>query len=121
MDWKTEIALAEDEANQAFLERNIEKLDELFSEDLLVNSPINRINDKKTLLQLLAKGVIGHISTTIQHELVRRDGDLVTVMGSDRVQNSAQEPVLDRRFTNIWRREGDRWRLWVRHANVIAK
>jgi hypothetical protein len=37
------------------------------------------------------------------------------------VQNSAQEPVLDRRFTNIWRREGDRWRLWVRHANVIAK
>jgi hypothetical protein len=64
MDWKTEIALAEDEANQAFLERNIEKLDELFSEDLLVNSPINRINDKKTLLQLLAKGVIGHISTT---------------------------------------------------------
>jgi ketosteroid isomerase-like protein len=41
-------------------------------------------------------------------------------MGSDTVKNSASEPTLRRRFTNIWRKEGDRWRLYVRHANVIA-
>ena len=57
------------------------RADELFSDDLLVNSPINRVNDKKTLLDLLQRGIVGHVSTTIRHELMRRDGELVIVMG----------------------------------------
>lgn len=119
-DWRAEIAAVEEEANEAFLNKDFDRLDRLFSDELLVNSPINVINDKKQLLRLLRTGVVGHVSTTVQHELIRRDGDLVVVMGSDEVKNSADEPTLQRRFTNIWRREGDRWRLYIRHANVIA-
>ncbi|HEV8239522.1 MAG TPA: nuclear transport factor 2 family protein [Thermoanaerobaculia bacterium] len=119
-EWQNEIATAEREANDAFLNRDLGRLDSLFSDELVVNSPINRVNDKRTLLHLLGTGVIGHVSTEIRHELIRRDGDLVIVMGSDAVKNSHAEPTLHRRFTNIWRREGDHWRLYVRHANVIA-
>jgi len=119
-DWRAEIAAVEEEANEAFLRRDLEKLDQLFSDDLVVNSPINRINDKKKLFELLGSGVIGHVSSTFEHELIRRDGELVLVMGSDRVKNSASEPTLHRRFTNIWRKEDGRWRLYIRHANVIA-
>ncbi|HEY7239757.1 MAG TPA: nuclear transport factor 2 family protein [Burkholderiales bacterium] len=118
--WRSEIVSAENAANQAFLDRDLARLDQLFSDELLVNSPINRINDKKKLLELLGSGVIGHVSSTVQHELIRRDGDLVLVMGADTVQDSPAAPTLRRRFTNIWRREGDRWRLYIRHANVIA-
>jgi ketosteroid isomerase-like protein len=118
--WKTDIAAVEQAANTAFLERDLEQLDALFSDELLVNSPINRINDKKKLLELLGSGAIGHVSSSFRHELMRRDGDLVIVMGADEVRNSAAEPTLHRRFTNIWRKEGDRWRLYIRHANVIA-
>src|ERR1051325_10883956 len=103
-DWRAEIAAVEDEANEAFLRRDLEKLDELCSDDLVVNSPINRINDKKKLFELLGSGVIGHVSSTFEHELIRRDGELVLVMGSDRVKNSESEPTLHRRFTNIWRK-----------------
>ena len=120
VDWKTDIAAVEQLANTAFLERDLEQLDVLFSDELLVNSPINRINDKKKLLELLGTGVIGHVSSEFRHELMRRDGDLVIVMGSDEVKNSASEPTVHRRFTNVWRKEGDRWRLYIRHANVIA-
>jgi ketosteroid isomerase-like protein len=60
------------------------------------------------------------VSTTLQHELMRRDGELAVVMGSDEVRNVADGPLLRRRFTNVWRREGDRWRLFIRHATVIA-
>ena len=119
-DWRAEIAAVEEEANEAFLRRDLAKLDELFSDDLVVNSPINRINDKKKLFELLGSGVIGHVSSTFEHELIRRDGELVLVMGSDAVKNSPSEPTLHRRFTNIWRKEGGRWRLYIRHANVIA-
>jgi ketosteroid isomerase-like protein len=51
---------------------------------------------------------------------MRRDGDLVIVMGSDAVQDSPTDPILRRRVTNVWRREGNRWRLYIRHANLIA-
>jgi ketosteroid isomerase-like protein len=119
-DWQSEIAAVEQDANDAFLHRDVERLERLFSDDLLVNSPVNVVSDKKKVLDLLRSGVIGHVSSTIHHEVIRRDGDLVIVMGFDAVKNAADEPVLQRRFTNVWRREGDRWRLYVRHANVIA-
>jgi hypothetical protein len=110
----------EEAANAAFLNRDFGRLDELFSDELLVNSPINIVNTKSKLLELLNTGVIGHVSSEFKHELIRRDGDLVIVMGSDTVKNSHTEPPLRRRFTNNWRREGERWRLYVRHANVVA-
>lgn len=119
-NWQTAITAVEEAANAAFLERDLARLDRLFSDELLVNSPINRINDKKTLLELLGSGTIGHVYSKFEHELIRRDGDLVIVMGRDEVKNSASEPTLRRRFTNIWRKESSGWRLFVRHANVIA-
>lgn len=120
-DWRAEIVAVEEAANTAFLERDLARLDELFSDELLVNSPINIVNTKPKLLELLGAGVIGHVSSAFKHELIRRDGDLVIVMGSDTVKDTPSEPSLRRRFTNIWRKEGDRWRLYIRHANVIAK
>lgn len=102
-DWRAEIVAVEETANAAFLSRDLAQLDQLFSEELLVNSPINIVNTKPKLLELLGSGVIGHVSSSFKHELIRRDGDLVM-----------------RRFTNIWRKEGERWRLYVRHASVVA-
>jgi len=118
--WRHEIADAEREASDAFLNRDLGQLDRLFSDELVVNSPINVVSDKQKILQLLGTGIIGHVFSEIRHELIRRDGDLVVVMGADSVRNSHAGPTLHRRFTNIWRKEGDRWRLYVRHANVIA-
>jgi ketosteroid isomerase-like protein len=120
-DWQAEIAALEEQANDAFLKRDLQRLDELFSDELLVNSPINVVNDKKKILELLGKGVIGHVSTTIHPEVMRKDGELAIVMGSDRVQNSPADAVIRRRFTNVWRREGGRWRLYLRHATVIGQ
>ena len=120
-DWKSEIAALEHAANDAFVARDLARLDQLFSDALIVNSPINVVSDKRKVLDLLGRRIIGHVSSTIEHEVMRRDGDLVVVMGADAVRNSESEPLLRRRFTNVWRREGDHWRLFVRHANVIAE
>lgn len=120
-DWQTEIAALEEEAARAFIARDVERLAELFSDDLIVNSPINRVNDKQKILELLRTGVIGHVFSELRHEQIRRDGDLIIVMGSDSVKNSDDAPLLRRRVTDIWRKEGDRWRLYIRHANVMAQ
>jgi hypothetical protein len=120
-DWRVEIAALENEASQAFVDRDMERLDRLFSDELVINSPINRVNDKHKVLELLRTGVIGHVFCRLQHELIRRDGNLIIVMGSDVVQNSPTEPSVLRRVTNVWRNEEQGWRLYIRHATIVGE
>jgi ketosteroid isomerase-like protein len=120
-DWRAEITALEHEANQAFLDHNVDRLEQLFSDDLVVNSPINRVNDKQKVLELLRNRVIGHVSCRLQPELIRRDGNLIVVMGSDVVQNTPAEPTLLRRVTNVWRNEEQGWRLYIRHATIVGE
>jgi hypothetical protein len=53
----------------------------------------------------------------------------VILMGLEIVQPVRDAPSVGfvagqevrRRFTNIWKNEGDAWRLFARHANVIPR
>jgi ketosteroid isomerase-like protein len=73
-------------------------------------------------------GIINFSSFERQIEFIRVDGDFATVMGLETVQPITDAPTaglkagqsIQRRFTNIWKRDGDTWRLFIRHANVIA-
>ena len=119
-DWRGHIIDLENEACLAFIARDIERLDALFSDDLLINSPVNRVHDKRRVLDLLKSEIIGHVSQSLDIETIIRDGNLVTVMGADTVVNAPGTPAVQRRYTNVWRKERDSWRLFIRHANVIA-
>ncbi len=118
-DWQAEAIALEKENCRAFVGRDIERLNQLWSDDLLVKSPINRVHDKRRVLELLGSGVIAHLSYETDIEVAKRDGDILTVMGSETVINASHSPPVRRRYTNVWRREGDAWRLFLRHANVI--
>ena len=50
-----------------------------------------------------------------------RHGDVVVVMGSDRVTDPPDGVVSHRRFTNLWRLENESWRCFARHANVFRR
>lgn len=118
--WEQEVRALEDEGHRAFLARDLERLDALWADTLVVNSPINQVHEKKRVLELLRAGTIAHSSMRGQIEVIQKNGDLVVVMGSDVVTNSPDGPPIRRRFTNVWLAEGGSWRLIVRHANVIA-
>ena len=117
-DWQRAIIALEDESYRAFVARDIERLNNLWSEELLVNSPINRVHDKRRVLDLLQAGTIAHASLKGNIERIERRQDLVVVMGSEHVINAPGDPVIQRRFTNVWRVESGSWRLLVRHANI---
>ncbi|HEX4438825.1 MAG TPA: nuclear transport factor 2 family protein [Thermoanaerobaculia bacterium] len=119
-DWNDEIARLERDGVAAFLARDLETLGRLFAEELIVNSPLNRVTDKKTVLDLLGRGIIGHTSYVEKIEAVRRLGDLVTVMGADVVTNPPDEKPMHRRFTNVWRARNGGWELIIRHATVVG-
>ena len=57
-NWKNEIERLEMELCRAFLERDIESLSAILSDQFIVNSPINRILEKASVLDLLRAGTI---------------------------------------------------------------
>lgn len=119
----------DDQERIAALERDIPALEKLWSEHFTVNAPNNRVSvgRKAVLDTFVHAGVIdfARFDRTIEHASV--DGDFVLLMGLETVVPKADAPQaglragvpVKRRFTNIWKKEGDTWRLYWRHANVI--
>jgi len=115
-----EFIALESRNREAYLARDIEGLSRLWSEDLVVNSPINRVHHRPQVLDLLKAGVIAHSSYEVDIEVVERLGELVVIMGAERIVNAPGTPLIHRRFTNVWRQEAGAWRMFLRHANVIV-
>jgi ketosteroid isomerase-like protein len=118
--WEQDVRAREEENRVAFVAADLAALDRLWTDDFLVNSPLNLVNDKRGTLALLEAGRIRHTSLTSEIERVARHGDVVVVMGRDRVTDPP-DVVTHRRFTNLWRLESGSWRCFARHANAFAR
>jgi ketosteroid isomerase-like protein len=120
VDWKEELLALEAEGRTAFVEKDVTRLSQMWSDDLLVNSPINRVNNKEQVLSLLQAGIIAHVSLEGEVETIVRNNDLVVVMGHETVVDKVGGPIVKRRFTDVWREEDGRWLLLIRHANIYV-
>ena len=118
--WRRQIERLEEEGTRAFLAQDVETLKRLFSDDFIVNSPLDRINTRDQVLDLLSRGLIRHLSQDVSIELMQRHGNVVVVMGRDVVRNPPEGATVHRRFTNVWEAEGGSWRMIARHAQVVA-
>jgi ketosteroid isomerase-like protein len=119
----------DDRERTAALNRDVPALRTLWSEHLTVNAPNNQVvvGRQRNLDTFVGSGIINFSSFERTIEFLRVDGDFGVIMGLETVVPRTDAPsaglvagqVVRRRFTNIWRREGDTWRLYWRHANVI--
>ncbi len=120
--WEQQIRAAEERHRIAFLNNDVGALDAMFSDDFIVNSPQNKVIEKGALLGMVRGGVLAISSFEQKIESVRRYGDIVTVMGEDRVVYAAPSPIAGqthrRRFTDIWQLRGTDWRFIARQASI---
>ena len=119
-DWQQEIRSLEERGRVAFLAADIPTLDAMWDNRLLVNSPLNVVNDKARVLELLGSGRIRHTMDEVEIEHIARYGDVVVVMGRDTVDGPPTNVLTHRRFTNVWQLQDGVWRMIARHAQVIA-
>ncbi len=119
-DWEQEIRTLEEQGRVAFLAGDTATLDAIWDSRLLVNSPLNLVNDKAKVLDLLGKGLIRHTRDDVEIEHIARYGNVVAVMGRDIVDGPPSNTLTHRRFTNIWQLQDGAWRMIARHAQVIA-
>ena len=79
-DWEQEIRTLEEQGRIAFLLGDIPTLDRLMDDRLLVNSPLNVVNDKAKVLDLLGKGLIRHTRDDVTIEHIART--IISLVGS---------------------------------------
>lgn len=106
----------------AALKGDVKALDRLWSEQLILNAPNNRvvIGKQGMLDAFRGASVVPFSSFERTYEFVRVDADYVFLMGSETVRHADSEQVVRRRFTNIWKNEAGTWRLYARHASNIT-
>ena len=108
------------------LRRDTAALRSLWSEQFMVNSPRGVVApNRRTVFDLMNQGTIHYASfeSTIEH--LRVDDGVAIVMGSEIVRPSGQAPLagrtVQRRFTHIWRKQGDQWLVLARHAHILGR
>lgn len=119
----------DDRERIAALNRDVAALNELWSESFVVNAPNNRVvvGRDANLEAFVRSGIINFSTFDRDIEHIQVDGLFAVIMGMETVVPKSDAPSaglvagqrIQRRFTNIWRKEGDTWRLYWRHANVI--
>jgi ketosteroid isomerase-like protein len=114
----------DNEERLAALKQDFPALERLWSEHFIVNAPSNQIlRNRNEVLDWFRKGMTTRSSYERVIEQIRVDGDVAVVMGEEILTPTGSAPhagqTVRRRFTNIWKKEGEAWRLWARHANWI--
>ena len=101
-------------------------LERLWSKQLTVNAPTNRVSpDRQAVLDLIARGVLHYSSFERVVEAVRLYGDVAVIMGAETARPVGKAPgageLVHRRFTNIWQKDGGSWIMIARHAATVPE
>jgi ketosteroid isomerase-like protein len=123
-DKESEIIKLENIEGEAWVKKDSVTLLKLFSPDLLVNSPLNKVVNLAILKMLMRSGKVDISSSEKKIDKVSFIRDMAVVMGSDVVtpqgaMDNAGKKVT-RRYTDVWIKDTDGWRLTIRQATIIS-
>ena len=123
-DKESEIKNLENIEGEAWVKKDSLTLFKLFAPDLVVNSPLNKVVNLEILKMLMRSGKVDISSSEKKIDKVSFIRDMAIVMGSDIVtpqgaMDNAGKTVT-RRYTDVWIKSTDGWRLTIRQATIIS-
>lgn len=124
-DTKQQIRTLEQEELLATLKKDTATLRNLWSEDLTVNSPFNRVvHGGRNTLDRPVITQLSYVSFERNVEDILLKHDLAISMGNEVVvekgSNGSPDRTINRRYTNIWQNQNGQWKLIARHANIVC-
>ena len=119
-----EALAARQKLDAAFAAQDADAVSGLSAEDLIVNTPANRVARREQVLGFFKAGRMNYESADVTIEALDAREDHVVIMGAEVVKPRETAPnagrTVSRRFTDVWRRESDgQWRLTIRHATIV--
>ena len=124
-DIDAEIRKLEQIEVQAVLQKDTVTLLKIWDKDYIVNAPSNMISyaGKSTVDRPVLKMARTNFTREVEKIAIR--GNFAISMGSETVVPAGDQPnagqTVKRRYTNIWEKQHDGWKLVARHANVICQ
>lgn len=120
-----QVRLLSDEEVQAFLHKDPATMARLWSDDLVVTNPLNKLVTKQQVLGMVQSGFLVITSYDRRIEYARVYGDMVILAGSETVVWGGKMPNAGKteqlRFTAVWMKQQGRWQQIVRHANIVPQ
>lgn len=120
---ETEIRKLEKMEGDAFEKKDTLTLFKLFSPNLVVNTPLNRVATLEDIKRLIRSGKIDVSSSEKIIEKISFINDMAVVMGHDIIKpQGAMEyagKTLTRRYTDVWIKDKTGWHLTIRQATNI--
>lgn len=121
---ETEIRNLEKQEGEAFAKKDTIALLKLFSPNLVVNSPLNKVFGLADVMNMISnrKIDVGSVEkfiekiTFIENIAIVMGYDIVTPQGA--MDNAGK--TLTRRYTDIWMKDKKSWRLSARQATIIS-
>jgi ketosteroid isomerase-like protein len=121
---ETEIRNLEKMEGEAFVKKDTSTLFNLFSPQLVVNTPLNRVATLEDIKRLLRIGKIDLTSSGKNIEKITFINNMAIVMGQDTIKpQGAMEgagKTVTRRYTDVWIKDASGWKLTVRQATNIS-
>lgn len=121
---EAEIRNLEELEGQSWVKKDTSTLFQLFSPELVVNTPLNRT---ATLDDIKRMARLGKIEIAYSKKIIERItfiNDLAVVMGEDIVkpQGGMKDAgkTVTRRYTDVWMKAHDKWMLIIRQATIIS-
>ena len=123
---ETAVRKLDEQERVAVLKADRGALERLWSEQLTVNAPTNRVNvGRQAVLDLISSGVLHYSSFERAVEAVRLYGDVAVVMGSETARPAGKGPgageLVYRRFTNVWQKDRGSWIMIARQAATVSE
>jgi ketosteroid isomerase-like protein len=108
----------------AWVARDQAVLERFWSPEFVLNAPSNQILTRDEVFREMRTPRLqaGMVSMERTVERVTPFGDIVISMGLDHPvekEGPFAGIVRTQRYTHVWRREGDTWRVIARHANLL--
>jgi len=108
---------------QATISGDTITLKKLWSPNFVVNNPANTVVNVTQIRHLMKEGKIAYTTFSRVIEKVIINGQVAVTMGYEKNQpekttNNAGKKVT-RRYTNVWLKGNDGWRIIARQATII--
>jgi hypothetical protein len=95
----------------------------LWSSDMVVNTPANRVGTVEGTKIQLRTGKLHYQSFERNIEKITFNDNLAIVMGEEKLKPQGQQDnagkQITRRFTNIWKYKKKKWQIIARQATII--
>lgn len=121
---ETVIRNLENAEGQAWVDKDSVALFKMFSPQLVVNTPLNRVATLEVVKKLMRSGKIDVSSSEKIIEKITFLKDMAIVMGRDIIKpQGAMEnagKTVTRQYTDVWIKDESGWHLTIRQATIIS-